>query len=110
MRPIQNNLANLQINQIAMEQAALQAAKNKQADQVRAQTAEEILKHQEQQNTTQKKNSKTSQTDPNSQNKSNTQNFKNLLDSHGEIPKTESKETPPENTAPAKINHIDFKA
>jgi hypothetical protein len=110
MRPIQNNLANLQINQIAMEQAALQAAKNQHAERVHAQTAEEILKQQEQQNIAKGKNSKTSQTDSDDQNKSNSQNFKNLLNSKEGIPKTDSKVTPSEKTPPIQISHIDFKA
>jgi len=110
MRPIQNNLANFQINQIAMEQAALQAAKNQHAEHVRAQTAEELLKQQEQQDITKKKNLETSQTDQNSQNKSNTQNFKNLLNSKEGTSKTDSKETLLENIKPIQISHIDFKA
>ena len=110
MRPIQNNLANFQINQIAMEQAALQATKNQHAEHVRAQTAEELLKQQEQQDITKKKNLETSQTDQNSQNKSNTQNFKNLLNSKEGTSKTDSKETLLENIKPIQISHIDFKA
>ena len=102
MRPIQNNLANLQMNQIAMEQAALQAANNKQADRVRAETAEEILKQQREM--APKKNSSSNQ-----DGKGNTQNFKNLLYSKEGAVKNDSNEPLPENTVPIQITHIDFK-
>lgn len=80
MRPIQNNLANLQINQIAMEQAALQAAKNQQPSRVRAETAEEILKQQEKNDANPKA---ASSTNPDGKQNSNPQNFKDTLNSKG---------------------------
>jgi len=101
MRPIQNNLANLQINQMAMDQAAIQAAKNKQADQVRAQIAEEVLKQQA--------TAKTIPTEAKNQKKSNHQNFKNLLYSKNGTPQPNPNELPVENDAPIQITHIDFK-
>jgi hypothetical protein len=103
MRPIQNNLANLQINQIAMEQAALQAAKSKQADQVRAQIAEEVLQ--------QKDATKKALTDPKNQKNSNQKNFKNLLYSKNGTPQPQSSPDtlPSENIPPIQITHIDFK-
>jgi hypothetical protein len=105
MRPIQNNLANLQINQVAMEQAALQAAKNQQTARARAETAEEILKQQEKSDSP--KNA--SSTDPDGKQKSNSQTFKDTLNSKGGTaqanPDAQAEKAPP---AP-KISRIDFK-
>jgi hypothetical protein len=109
MRPIQNNLANLQINQIAAEQAALQASKNQQPARVRAETAEEILKEQDKKNSNAQKSSTMSSTDPNGKKKSNSQNFKNVLYSKDGIPQTNVDNPPDESTQPPQITHIDFK-
>jgi hypothetical protein len=106
MRPIQNNLANLQINQIAMEQAALQAAKNQQTARVRAETAEEILKQQEK--SASPKNA--SPTDPNGKKKSNSQNFKDTLYSKDGTVQTNSDAPVGETPSTPKISRIDFKA
>ena len=110
MRPIQNNLANVQINQLAMEQAALQAAKNKQADRVRAETAEEILKQQDKNKNSNSATTQTSQTNQNGKGKSDSQNFKNLLYSKEGALKEEQNDASPENNTPSPITHIDFKA
>jgi hypothetical protein len=106
MRPIQNNLANLQINQIAMEQAALQSAKSQQATRARAETAEEILR--------QEKNDPNpkiaSSTDPNGKKNSNPQKFKNAH--YSKEGTTQTNSDVPTDGAPVipKISRIDFKA
>lgn len=106
MRPIQNNLTNLQINQIAMDQAALQAAKNQQTTRARAETAEEILK--------QEKNDANpkaaSSTNPDGKNKSNSQNFKNVLYSKDGTAQANSDAPADESPSIPKISHIDFKS
>ncbi|GEM_PF-2594055 len=107
MRPIQNNLANLQINQIAMEQAALQAAKNQQSSRVRAETAEEILKQQEKNDANPKA---ASPTNPDDKQKSNSQSFKDTLNSKGRTTQSNSDAPAGEAPPPPKISHIDFKA
>jgi folylpolyglutamate synthase/dihydropteroate synthase len=108
MRGIHNNFNNPQINQIAMEQAAIQAAKNQQPARVRAEIAEEVLKQQEKAN--QKKNTTPTQTDPDGQKKSNSQNFKNLLYSKEGIVKNDPSETIPESSSAPQTTHIDFTA
>ena len=107
MRPIQNNLANLQINQIAMEQAALQAAKNQQTTRARAETAEEILKQQEKNDANLKA---ASSTDPNGKKNSNSKNFKNALHSRGGTTQTNTDAPADEAPSTPKISRIDFKA
>jgi hypothetical protein len=109
MRPIQNNLANLQINQIAMEQAAIQAAKNQQPARVRAEAAEEILKQQEQSEALQNQNTAPSQINPDGQKKKDPQSFKKLLYSKDGKTKTDSDETLPQTPSAPSIHHIDFK-
>jgi hypothetical protein len=106
MRGIQNNLANLQINQIAAEQAALLAAKNQQTARVRAETAEEILKQQDKSNA--KKDLTASSTDPDGK-KSNSQDFKNILYSKDGKSQTNSDNPPAESPKIPQITHIDFK-
>jgi hypothetical protein len=106
MRGIQNNLANLQINQIAAEQAALLAAKNQQTARVRAETAEEILKEQDKSNA--KKDLTTSSTDPDGK-KSNSQDFKNILYSKDGTTQAKSVNPPDESTPIPTVTHIDFK-
>jgi hypothetical protein len=106
MRPVQNNFANLQINQIAAEQAALQAVKNQQTARVRAETAEEILKQQEKNDAYPKT---ALPTDPDSKKKSNSQNFKNVLYSKDGKPQTNTDYSPGESKTVSQITHIDFK-
>jgi hypothetical protein len=108
MRGIQNNLANLQINQIAAEQAALQAAKNQQTARVRAETAEEILKQQDKSNVNAQKDLTTSSTNPDGK-KSNSQDFKNILYSKDGKSQTNSDNPPTELPKIPQITHIDFK-
>ncbi|HXL73001.1 MAG TPA: hypothetical protein VN963_05180 [bacterium] len=98
------------MNQIAMEQAALQAAKNQQDTRVRAETAEEILKQQEKKDAGSRKNPTTSTTDPNGKKKSNSENFKNVLNSKNGNVQTNSDTLPTETLSIPKISHIDFKA
>ncbi len=106
MRGIQNNLANLQINQIAAEQAALQAAKNQQTNRARAETAEEILKEQDKKETSTQKTA--SSTDPNGKKKSSSENFKNILYSKNGTTQTNT-DDPNESLPIIKITHVDFK-
>lgn len=110
MRPIQNNLANLQINQIAMEQAALQAAKNQQPNRVRAEVAEELLKEQDKKDSDPQKNSIVSPTNPDGKKKSNSENFKNILYSKDGIPQIDTDNPPAEAPTLPQVTHIDFKA
>jgi len=108
MRPIQNNLANLQINQIAAEQAALQAAKNQQSSRARAEIAEEILKEQDKNDSGPQKNTSLP-TNPDGKKKQNSQNFKNILYSKDGSPQTNANNSPNESTPIAPVTHIDFK-
>jgi hypothetical protein len=110
MRGIQNNFANLQINQFAMEQAAIQAAKDHQAVRARAEAAEAVLKQKKETDGGQKKSSASSRTNPNGQKKSNTQNFKNPLHLGESVPPEEPHEIDSENSPPSRSAHIDFKA
>jgi hypothetical protein len=109
MRPIQNNLANLQINQMAAEQAALQAAKNQQPARARAETAEEILKEQDKKNSSSQENLAASSTNPDGKKKSNSQNFKNILYSKDGIPQTNTDNQPDESIHIPPVTHIDFR-
>ena len=91
-----------------MEQAAIQAAKNKQPDRVRAEIAEEILKQKEQNTATSRKSSDSSKTDPDRKNNKDPRNFKNRLYSkEGEL-KKDSEEPAQGNNPPPQVGHIDF--
>jgi len=100
MHGIHNNFTNLQINQLALEQAAIQAAKNQQASRARAETAEEILKQQK---------IDAAKPDSNGRQKSTPQGFKKILYSKDGITQTNSEEPPPQSNFFSHTNRIDLK-